>query len=197
VSADDPRLFPAVPRLEGERVILRPFSPADIEAMGPILADPDVIRLTGSAHTTAEVEEMAARPELDDRTRTWYATRAEQPDRLDLALVDRAADACVGEAVINEWSPGDRSANLRILIGPAGRDRGLGSEAVRLLVDHAFAATDLERLSLEVLASNPRARRVYERVGFLEEGRLRAGSRFDGEPVDVIVMALLRTDPRP
>ncbi|OUE32175.1 Spermidine N(1)-acetyltransferase [Clavibacter michiganensis] len=196
MSTDDPRLFPTLPRLEGERVILRPFSPADMEAMGPILADPDVIRLTGSARTSAEVEEMAARPELDDRTRAWYATRADQTDRLDLALVDRATDACVGEAVVNEWRPEDRSANLRILIGPAGRDRGLGSEAVRLLVDHAFAATGLERISLEVMAFNPRARRVYERAGFVEEGRLRAAFRFDGEPVDVIVMALLRSDPR-
>jgi RimJ/RimL family protein N-acetyltransferase len=98
--------------------------------------------------------------------------------------------------VINDWSPEDRSANLRILIGPAGRDRGLGSEAVRLLVDHAFAATDLERISLEVMDFNPRARRVYERAGFVEEGRLRGAFRFDDEPVDVIVMALLRTDPR-
>ena len=196
MSAADPRLFPVLPRLEGERAVLRPFTPADVEAMGPILADPDVIRLTGSAHTSAEVAEMAGRPELDDRTRTWYATRADQPDRLDLALVDRATDVCVGEAVLNEWSPEDRSANLRILIGPAGRDRGLGSEAVRLLVDHAFAATDLERVSLEVMASNPRARRVYERAGFVEEGRLRAAFRFDGEPVDMLVMGLLRSDPR-
>lgn len=196
MSAADPRLFPDFPRLEGERAVLRPFTPADIEAMGPILADPDVIRLTGSAHTSAEVAEMAGRPELDDRTRTWYATRADQPDRLDLALVDRATDVCVGEAVLNEWSPEDRSANLRILIGPAGRDRGLGSEAVRLLVDHAFAATDLERISLEVLSINPRARRVYERAGFVEEGRLRAAFRFDGQPVDVIVMAVLRSDRR-
>ncbi len=101
----EPRLFPAVPRLEGERVILRPFSPADVDAMGPVLADPDVIRLTGSAHTTAEGAEMAARTTLDDRTRTWYATRADQPDRLDLALVDRATDACVGEAVIRSGAP--------------------------------------------------------------------------------------------
>ncbi|MFT2749743.1 GNAT family N-acetyltransferase [Clavibacter sp. Sh2036] len=196
MSAADPRLFPVLPRLEGERAALRPFTPADVEAMGPILADPDVIRLTGSAHTSAEVAEMAGRPELDDRTRTWYATRADQPDRLDLALVDRATDACVGEAVLNEWSPEDRSANLRILIGPAGRDRGLGSEAVRLLVDHAFAATDLARISLEVLDVNPRASRVYARAGFVEEGRLRAAFRFDGEPVDVIVMAVLRSDRR-
>jgi RimJ/RimL family protein N-acetyltransferase len=192
----EPRLFPAVPRLEGERVVLRSFTPADVDAMGPVLADPEVIRLTGSAHSADEVAEMSARRELDDRTRTWYATRAEQADRLDLALVDRATDACVGEAVINEWSPEDRSANLRILIGPAGRDRGLGSEAVRLLVDHAFAATELERISLEVMDFNPRARRVYERAGFVEEGRLRGAFRFDDEPVDVIVMALLRTDPR-
>ena len=51
-----PVLFPRKPTLVGERVLLRPFTPADIDAMGPVLADPEVLRLTGSAHSTAEVE---------------------------------------------------------------------------------------------------------------------------------------------
>jgi RimJ/RimL family protein N-acetyltransferase len=184
--------FSVKPTLVGARVVLRPFTAADIDAMGPVLADPDVIRLTGSAHTTAET--LGHAPTLDDATRRWYETRADQPDRLDLAVVDRATDGCVGEIVLNDWDPGNQSCNFRILLGPAGRDRGLGSEATRLVLAHAFTATDLYRVELAVFAFNPRARRVYERAGFVVEGTRRAGLLFDGERIDDVVMSVLRPE---
>ena len=184
-------LFRTPPHLEGDLVVLRPFAPADIEAMGPVLADPEVLRLTGSVHTTAE---LTVSPVLDDAGRRWYETRAEQTDRLDLAVVDRARDRCVGEVVLNQWEPENRSCNFRTLIGPEGRDRGLGSDALRLLLRHAFTASDLHRIELGVYAFNPRAQHVYERAGFVVEGRRRDGLLFDGTWVDEIVMAVLRED---
>ena len=187
-----PVLFPRKPTLVGERVLLRPFTAADVDAMGPVLADPEVLRLTGPASSTAGV--AGAVPVLDDRTREWYATREAQPDRLDLALVDRAADRCVGEVVLNSWSPEDQTCGFRILVGPQGRDRGLGSEATRLVVAHAFATTDLHRIELEVFAFNPRAQHVYERAGFRVEGRRREAFVFDGERVDSVLMAVLRPE---
>ncbi|WP_298460106.1 GNAT family N-acetyltransferase [uncultured Cellulomonas sp.] len=180
----------AKPTLVGERAVLRPFTPADIDAMGPVLADPDVRRLTGSVHTTAEAAE--ADPHLDEPTRRWYETRADAGDRLDLALVDRATDRCVGEVVLNHWEPENQSCNFRILVGPLGRDRGLGSEATRLVLTHAFTATDLYRVELGVYTVNPRARHVYERAGFVVEGVRRAALVFDGERVDEVMMAALR-----
>lgn len=143
-----PDAFAAKPTLVGERVLLRPFRPDDVAALGPILADPDVLRLTGSVATTEQVE--AASPELDERTRAWYASRSAQADRLDLAIVDRASGQCVGEVVLNELRAAEDACNLRILVGPQGRGRGLGTEAVRLVVDHAFTTTDLHRISLDV-----------------------------------------------
>ena len=96
--------------------------------------------------------------------------------------------------MLNEVSADDQSCNVRILVGPRGRDRGLGSEAVRLVVAHAFATTDLHRIGLEVFAFNPRAQHVYERAGFVVEGRLRDAFRFDGERIDAVVMSLLRPE---
>ena len=180
------------PTIVGERVVLRPFTGADVEAMGAVLADPDVLRLTGSVHSA--VEAQAASPVLDEATRRWYATRAEQDDRLDLAIVERAADVCVGEVVLNEWQRENGCVNLRIAVGPTGRDRGLGSEAVRLVVDHAFEVGGVHRVELEVYASNPRARAVYERAGFVVEGVRRDALLFDGAYVDAIVMAVLRLE---
>ena len=185
-------LFPIKPTIDGEHVILRPFTEPDIECMGPILADPEVIRLTGSAGSTEEVE--AATPVLDEPTLAWSRTHKDQTVRLDLAIVDRASGRCVGEAVLNEWRPEDRCCNFRILIGPEGRDRGLGTEAIRLTIDYAFVSSNLNRIGLTVFAFNPRARRAYEKAGFVHEGTCREAFRFDGKYIDDEIMAILRSD---
>jgi RimJ/RimL family protein N-acetyltransferase len=189
-------IFVTKPTLYGEHATLRPFQPQDIAAMADILRDPEVLRLTGSVHSTAEAEACAAvvAGQLDAETRRWYETRADQRDRLDLAVIAADSGACVGEVVLNEWSPDNDDCNFRILLGPAGRDRGIGSEATRLVVDHAFGSTGLNRIGLEVYAFNPRARHVYERAGFVSEGTRRAALRFDGGYVDAEVMSILRSD---
>jgi len=188
----DAEPFRSKPELDGEVVVLRPFTESDITSMGPILADPAVLRLTGSVHTSAAASNASA--ELDESTLAWYRGLASRPDRLDLAIVDRVSNRCVGEAVLNELDAGNDSCNFRIIIGPEGRDRGLGTEAVRLITDHAFRTTSLWRISLEVYSFNPRAQRVYERAGFETEGVLRGALRFDDARVDAVVMSLLRAD---
>ncbi|TYC23170.1 GNAT family N-acetyltransferase [Micromonospora sp. MP36] len=173
--------FSVKPTLTGERVILRPFVDEDLAAFQAALADPEVARLTGSP------------PEPIDpgRLRAWYGTRNSQTDRLDLAVVDKATGACVGEVVLNEWDGHNRNCNFRTLIGPAGRNRGLGTEAVRLIVGYGFEQLGLHRISLEVFAFNPRARRVYEKVGFVAEGTLRQVLRDGDDWVDATVMSIL------
>jgi len=185
-------VFTRKPTIVGVRVVLQPFTEADAAAMGVVLADPDVLRLTGSVHTTAAATGSSA--VLDDETRRWYRTRGECVDRLDLAVVDRAANRCVGEVVLNDWQPGNQSCNFRILLGPEGRDRGLGSAATGLLLDYAFTSLDLFRVELEVYEFNPRALRVYERAGFVLEGRRRSAFVFDGHRIDALMMGVLRPE---
>jgi RimJ/RimL family protein N-acetyltransferase len=185
-------IFAVKPTLFGQRATLRPFTAADIDRMGPILADPDVLRLTGSVPTSEEAERRSV--QLDGATRRWYETRADQADRLDLAVADAETGTCVGEVVLNELDGADASCNFRILIGPGGRGRGIGTEATRMILDHAFGTTGLNRIALEVYAFNPRARHVYERCGFVVEGRKREALRFDAGYVDAIVMSVLRAD---
>lgn len=179
--------FAEKPTITGDLVTLRPFVDEDLTAMREAVSDPEVGRLTGSVNAT---EQLAAVPD-EGALRQWYRTRNDQPDRLDLAVVDNATGACVGEAVLNEWEEANASCNFRILIGPAGRDRGLGTEATRLMLGHAFEALGLHRVSLEVYAFNPRGQRVYEKAGFVREGVRRDALRFDGEWVDAVLMAVL------
>jgi RimJ/RimL family protein N-acetyltransferase len=153
-----------------------------------MLLDPESTRLTGSqalngAPTWSEEDEV--------KFLAWYRTRNQQPDRLDLAVADKASGQCVGEVVLNDWNDANRSCGFRTVIGPGGRDRGLGTESVRMIVGYGFETLGLHRIELQVYAFNPRARRVYDKVGFVAEGVLRDALRWEGEWVDATVMSIL------
>jgi RimJ/RimL family protein N-acetyltransferase len=182
--------FSIKPTLTGERVVLRPFIlDEDAEALREMLQDPEAIRLTGGGHGPGDIPEWDQAAEA--RFRDWYSTRNQQPDRLDLAVVNKATGRCVGEVVLNDWNDANRSCSFRALLGPGGRDRGLGTEAGRMIVGYGFERLGLHRISLEVYSFNPRARRVYDNIGFIAEGVLRETLRWDGGWIDATVMSIL------
>lgn len=151
----------ANPTIEGERVRLRPILGTDAEAMWETVRDPEGNELTA---TTADF----SRAQIDE----WCATRQEQDERLDLAIVERATGEYAGEAVLNEYDAEAESANFRIALrGPDWYGRGLGTEATRMVVDHGLRTLGLRRITLGVLARNPRAVRAYEKAGFRETRR--------------------------
>lgn len=173
--------FSEKPVLTGEKTVLRPFTEADADPMWEIIADPEVVRFTFEPGTDLTLE----------RLRSWYGTRAEQPDRLDLAVTDRVTSELVGEVVLYEVDPHARSCTFRTLIGPRGRGRGLGTEATRLIVGHGFEQLGLHRIQLEAYSHNRRALRVYEKAGFVVEGVRREAQFRDGAWVDEVLMAIL------
>jgi RimJ/RimL family protein N-acetyltransferase len=169
------------PVLTGEKTVLRPFTAADADGIWRLIQDPEVVRFTFEPSTRLTPE----------RLRSWYASRADQPDRLDLAVTDPVTGELLGEAVLHEWDPAARSCAFRTLIGPRGRGRGVGTEATRLIVGYGFEQLGLHRIQLEVHGHNHRARRVYEKVGFVVEGVRREARSRDGEWVDEVLMAIL------
>ena len=178
--------FADKPTLTGKLVVLRPMVADDTEHMWADLHDAETIRLTGS-HGTFE------RRQLEQ----WCASRIEQTDRLDLAVTGRSTGEWAGEVVINDWDPDNRSCGFRIALGPAARNRGLGTEATQLVVDYVFDQIDdppVNRLSLEVYDLNPRGLAVYEKVGFRSEGVLRQALLWAGDFHDAMVMSIIRAD---
>ncbi len=88
----------------------------------------------------------------------------------------------------------NREAWLGVGIGE--RDcwsRGYGTEAVQLATAFAFDELNLHRVTLDVLAANPRAIRAYQKAGFVIEGRLRRRNNYGGERIDDISMGVLRS----
>lgn len=189
-----PTIFSHKPTLRGERFTLRPIRADDADPLDAIMRDdPDVAILTGSVHAR---DEPVTNPPIE-RMREIYGRWSTADDRLVLAVTDNGDShgRVLGEVVLNDWDEENRSCGFRTLIGQAGRGRGLGTEATRLVVAYGLQELGLHRIALQVYAFNPRARHVYEKVGFRHEGTGRDALRFDGGWVDVDYMAALATDP--
>lgn len=169
------------PAVDGERIHLRPLTAEFLEPYAAMLADPDGRRFTGT-HRTFGRDEVVA----------WLSSRQDAPGRADWAIVTADDGEFLGEVVLMDIDGDNLSGSFRIaLAGPEHYGRGYGTEATRLVVAFAFDVVGLHRLSLEVYDFNDRARAVYERCGFVEEGRLRDALQWEGEWHDAIVMSVL------
>jgi RimJ/RimL family protein N-acetyltransferase len=92
-----------------------------------------------------------------------------------------------------EWVHGN--AWIGIGIGEsANRGKGYGSDAMRLILRFAFAELGLQRVSLGLWVDNLRARRAYENVGFVLEGRVHEVGLRDGQRWDDGVMSVSHLD---
>ncbi len=77
--------------------------------------------------------------------------------------------------------------DLGILIRSGYRDRGVGTEIMKTLMEQA-RLMKVTILTLSVFATNKRAIHVYEKVGFKEAGRIRKGIYRKGQFIDRIIM---------
>lgn len=77
------------------------------------------------------------------------------------------------------------------------RRRGIGRELLRLCLRHAQKICGLEKVELEVFASNRAAITLYEKMGFIHEGALQKARKLDGYCDDIVLMAkfLAAADP--
>ncbi|WP_454051412.1 GNAT family N-acetyltransferase [Cellulomonas sp. Marseille-Q8402] len=168
------------PTLEGEMIHLRPIRADDSAAMWDMVNDAESMRTTGT--TT-----VFTRAQVD----AWCAGVAGVDGRIDLAITANGSDEYLGEIVLTEIDETVGSADLRLVMRPAYRGRGYGTEAIELVLGLAFDGIGLHRIGLDVLSINARARSLYESIGFVVEGRLRDAYRDGDGWCDAIVMGML------
>jgi RimJ/RimL family protein N-acetyltransferase len=174
------------PFLVGSKVYLRPLEREDAPVLAPWFNDPEVTR------TLLRYRPLSVRAE-----EAWIEQKANPPDGDDfvLGIALRSNDQLVGGCGLHQVEPRNRQACFGLLIGEKSEwGNGYGSEATFLVVKHAFDTVNLNRVWLQVFENNPRAQRIYEKVGFQVEGRLRQTNFREGRYWDTIVMGLLREE---
>src|SRR5690606_7412927 len=179
-------------------VSLRPLGGRGAERRWEAVQDPESTRVTGATATFTR-----------EQIENWASTVSDRPGRYDWAICPAAlrdgrpvSDEMIGEIVLNDLDEDARSANLRLQLLPNYRGRGYGREAMLEVLRFAFDGVDgdagprLHRVSLDVLSINPRAKALYESIGFQEEGRLRDVYRDGDTWADAIVMSILEDEYR-
>ena len=164
-----PQATPPVPTLRGARVVLRPLTDADASALLALLRDPGV----------AAWWMRASWDQINEEGAVVFAV-----------LVD---DEVAGSIQYHEETDPDyRSASIDIFMGDAWQGRGLGSEAMRVLIDHLVGEHGHHRITVDPAAANERAVRVYEHLGFRRVGVMRAYERMPGGAWrDALLMELI------
>lgn len=170
--------------LEGVRVKLRPASIDDAEARFALGNDTNIVRMFG-------VSQVNAKPMTKDDAEKWAQGQARNPH----AWVIEVDGHLLGEIKLHSISAQDQRASMAIAIyDPARLGLGIGTEAIHLLLEHAFFELKLHRIGIRVLTYNERAIRAYAKCGFVVEGQERETAFVDGTWHDDLMMGLLSTE---
>ena len=117
------------------------------------------------------------------------------PDWVGFLIYDRQTDTPVGGVSLRGIDLKVGIAELGISIGRKDYwGKGLGTEAITLLVDYGFTVLGLHNIMLSTYAYNERAMRSYLKIGFREFGRRREAQRIGDQRYDIVYMDLLRSE---
>lgn len=107
-----------------------------------------------------------------------------------LVLVDEHAIRGIGEVKLGSRPYRSHCATLGISLESHVRGFGFGTTMIRSLHDWARRQPKVERIQLEVFSTNPGAIQLYERLGYVLEGRRVGAIKRGEESIDLIQMAL-------
>jgi RimJ/RimL family protein N-acetyltransferase len=172
--------------IEGKMVRLRALEPTDAERAFQWINDREVTQFL-----------MARYPMSLAAEREWV-TNASKPNEFGdarFAIETKTDQVHIGMCGLHRARPEDRGAELGIMIGDKSYwNGGYGTDAMLTVLRFGFEQMNLHKVALGVFDFNERAKAVYTKCGFVEEGRSREEVFQDGRYVDVIRMSVLRLE---
>ena len=153
--------------IETERLLIRQFEPADVDAMAEVYGDPEVME-----HVSLGVLDRA-------RTATLLEEYRRAQDRRGFstwAVVEKESGAVVGDVGFGVHAP-TGEPELGYTLAERVWGRGYGLEAARACVAAAFAHLPHRRLVAKVEPENERSLRLAERLGMLRVETVDVGGR--------------------
>jgi len=173
--------------LTTSRFRLRRIVPADIGRVFRGLSDPRVIAHYGVAYDSLE----ATQRQMD-----WFEEIHAAGTGVWWGICEHGADdALIGACGLNDINAGHGRGELGYWLLPEHWGRGIASECVGAVLEHAFGAMALHRVGADVDVENYASRRLLDRLGFRLEGLRRGYERKGGAHIDLMNYARLASDP--
>ncbi|MER7332128.1 MULTISPECIES: GNAT family protein [unclassified Micromonospora] len=168
-----------------ERLLLRPLTGGDVDALLAYRSRPDVCRYVPFEPMTREV--------VIDRMSSVWARRELTDEGQSLTLGVEVADTgeLVGDVVLFWHSRLHRSGELGYAVNPAFGGHGYATEAARAVLRLGFEGLGLHRVVARVDERNDPSARLARRLGMRQEARLVENEFFKGGWSTGLVFAML------
>jgi len=168
------------------RFRLRRIVPADVGVIFRGLSDPRVI-----AHYGVSYESL----EATQRQMDWFEEIHAAGTGVWWGICEHGADdALIGACGLNDINAAHGRGELGYWLLPGHWGRGIASECVGAVLEHAFSAMLLHRVGADVDVDNYASRRLLDRLGFRLEGLRRGYERKGGVHIDLMNYARLASD---
>lgn len=170
--------------LKGDKIRLRPIEPEDVREVYRMVNDPEIFG-------EFDVFQLASWGEVEK----WFKESV-RPDEFTVFIVEEnRTKAMVGIAVYYTVHPVMQNLEIGFQIRSGSeRNKGYGTEAVKLLLEYLFSTRDVKRIQATTDVENKAAQRVLEKNGFKREGRLRKALFRRGEFHDAYIYSVLREE---
>jgi RimJ/RimL family protein N-acetyltransferase len=180
--------------LIGDRIYLRQVVREDAENYYHWLNDQDTTKYMQRGIYPTSIEDCRDYIELMQDNGSMHLAIIRKDKEIKTNLP--AEFACyIGNITLLNIHPTFRSAEISIIIGDKQcRGNGYGTEAIKLLVDHAFTRMNLNRLQAGMVTKNVSSQGAFMNAGFQQEGILRQAYYCEGEYQDVQIMSILKSD---
>lgn len=169
--------------LRGERIALKKLDRDEVsDAYVRWMNDAEVTKylVSGNFPTT-----------LDD-VRT-FVDGANSGGKVTFAIYRLDDERHIGNVKLDHLDWISRRCDLGIMIGDrASWGKGFGTEATALATRYAFEKLGLERVTLGVVVDNGAAAHVYEKLGYVVDGKRERDQYKDGNWLDTVMMSATR-----
>ncbi|MBS4174101.1 GNAT family protein [Bacillus sp. FJAT-49736] len=167
----------------GNRVKLTAVREEDAEVMIYWMEDAEYLRNVDTEYAYPKTKEQLVTDEKISANEVYFRIRTISDDTL------------IGFVSIHSMEWNNRTGILAVGIGDSKfRNKGYGTESIKLILQYAFNELNLDRIGLEVIEYNKGGIKAYQKVGFQPEGRKRSMVYRDGKRYDVIMMGILRDE---
>jgi len=186
MTAAEPGAARPTPVIRGRDVLLRAPDRSDIPVFVRWFNDGETLSFVGMREPMSEA--------MEER---WFNSLLEtQGKERFLFVICRLGDGLpIGNCGLFSIDYVNGNAGIGITIGEKALwGQGYGTDAMDALLDFGFGQLRMERLWLEVYDFNSRARRSYDKSGFVLEGTERHAIYKQGRFHDVQLMSILRDE---
>lgn len=172
--------------LTGTAIQIRALEPEDLDFLYHIENDTEIWEVSG---TQTPYSKKVLRDYLSMAHRDIYEVK-----QLRMAICDSKAQ-CLGLVDLYDFDPINKRAGVGIVIsGGDSRNKGYGTEALRLICEYAFGVLDLHQLYAGIGAGNLPSLRLFTKLGFVQTGVKKDWNRTTSGFQDEVFVQKIRED---